>query len=101
VAFGRAVRSLRIRAGHNQEAFAHKCDMDRAYYGNIERGEHGPTIATVWRLAEALDKRPRDIIAAVELEIRIAESRVQSKIAPKAQQARQKGGGSVGDRSKQ
>ena len=93
VAFGHAVRSLRIKAGHNQEDFAHRCNMDRAYYGNIERGEHTPTIATLWRIASALNKRPRDVVAAVESDLRTLDSQSQPGIAPKLRGGASRKGG--------
>ncbi len=69
VAFGHAARSLREKAGYTQEEFANDAGIDRAYYGLTERGGHTPTITTVWKIAEALGKRPRDVIAAVEREL--------------------------------
>ena len=69
VAFGHAARSLREKAGYTQEEFANDAGIDRAYYGLPERGGHTPTITTVWKIAEALGKRPRDVIAAVEREL--------------------------------
>ncbi len=84
-AFGRAVRSLRTKARLSQEEFAHKCEMDRAYYGNIERGEHVPTVATLWRIADVLSKRPRDVIAKVESELQGAKLKVHPAVPGKTE----------------
>ena len=66
VAFGSVVKSIRERAGYSQEGFAHEAGMDRSFWGAIERGRYNPSLGTIWRVAEALGKRPRDVIAAVE-----------------------------------
>ena len=66
VAFGSVVKSIRERAGYSQEGFAHEAGIDRSFWGAIERGRYNPSLGTIWRVAEALGKRPRDVIAAVE-----------------------------------
>ena len=66
VAFGSVVRSFRERAGYSQEGFAHEAGIDRSFWGAIERGRYNPSLGTIWRVAEALGKRPRDVMAAVE-----------------------------------
>ena len=68
--FGKAVRQLREGANFSQEAFAHHCDLDRAAYGRIERGLLTPNVATLWKIAEGLGKRPQEVIAAVEKDMK-------------------------------
>ena len=70
-AFGTAIRTMREKAGFSQEQFAHDCGLDRAYYGLLERGGRHPTIKTVWIIANALGKRPRDLIAATEKQMEV------------------------------
>ena len=66
VAFGSVVKSIRERAGFSQEGFAHEAGFDRSFWGAIERGRYNPSLGTIWRVAEALGKRPKDLMAAVE-----------------------------------
>lgn len=55
VSFGRRVRALREALGISQEAFADRVGIHRTYIGGIERGERNPTLATLCRIAAALD----------------------------------------------
>ena len=101
VAFGSSVRSLRKEAGYNQEAFAHVCGIDRAYFGLIERGGHTPTITTVWKIADALEIAPSDLVIATENEVAAAKGGKKlpkTHALPKPKSSRQvgksgKGGG--------
>ena len=38
-ALGKAIRAIRKQQGYTQETFALQADIDRSYYGAIERGE--------------------------------------------------------------
>ena len=94
VAFGKAVRSLRMEAEYSQEEFAHVCGIDRAYYGLIERGGHTPTITTVWKIAEAFGIPPSDVIIATDNELPLAMGGKKLKKAhahPKPKSSRQVG----------
>ena len=67
-AFGQAVKKLREDAGYRQEKFAYHADIDRGFFGLIERGQSVPTIATLWKIADGLGMKPQEVIAAVEKE---------------------------------
>jgi transcriptional regulator with XRE-family HTH domain len=60
-ALGRAIQALRKKQGYTQESFAMKADLDRSYYGAIERGEFNVTVDTIMTIAAGLD------ISAAEL----------------------------------
>jgi transcriptional regulator with XRE-family HTH domain len=53
-ALGRAFRATRKALGYTQESFALIADMDRSYYGALERGEYNTTIETIMRVARGL-----------------------------------------------
>jgi len=54
-AFGTAVRALRMERGIAQESFAHLAGIERSHMGKIERGEHMPTLAIIFKIAGALE----------------------------------------------
>lgn len=61
VAFGTAIRSLRQDRDVSQERLALDADMDRAYVGGIERGERNPSLANIFKIADALGVPPSEI----------------------------------------
>ena len=62
LAFGRAVRRLRVSQGLSQEALADQAGIHRTYIGGIERGERNPTLTMIHRLAEALEVPPARLL---------------------------------------
>ena len=53
-AFGAAVRALRLERGVAQESLAHLAGIERSHMGKVERGEHMPTLAIIFKIAGAL-----------------------------------------------
>ncbi len=51
---GAAIRASRIEKGFTQESFAAHVELDRSYYGAVERGEHNITIDTLAVIADGL-----------------------------------------------
>jgi transcriptional regulator with XRE-family HTH domain len=64
LAFGAAVRRLRLDRGLSQEDFGDLVEMHRTFVGGIERGERNPTLVTIARLARGLDISPADLLSA-------------------------------------
>ena len=54
VLLGKRIRDLRISKGYSQEAFAAEADLDRAYYGGVERGERNVAALNLIKIASAL-----------------------------------------------
>ncbi|AHB76819.1 helix-turn-helix domain-containing protein [Pandoraea pnomenusa] len=54
-AFGTAVRALRTERGIAQESLANLAGVERSHMGKVERGEHMPTLAIVFKIAHALE----------------------------------------------
>lgn len=54
VQFGNILRKIRETRGLTQEEFAFLCDISRAYYGRLERGEHSITLDLCQRISNAL-----------------------------------------------
>ena len=70
VAFGHAVRDLRLGCGLSQEALAERAGLHRTYVGGIERGERNVSLANIGLLAEALETDLPTLMTAVERERR-------------------------------
>ena len=51
---GQQIRRLREEKGLSQEEFAGLAEIDRAYYGGIERGERNVAALNLIKIAEAL-----------------------------------------------
>jgi transcriptional regulator with XRE-family HTH domain len=66
LAYGRALRQLRLEREMSQEALAHLADLDRTYVSGIERGERNPSLANLLRLADALGIRLSDLALLAE-----------------------------------
>lgn len=65
-AFGMVVRELRQERGLSQEDAAFNANLDRAYFGRLERAVKVPTLTTVWKIAVALGMRPSELLARTE-----------------------------------
>lgn len=55
VLFGKILREFRTERGWSQERLAEAAGITLNYVGNLERGEQGPSLHTLIRLARALD----------------------------------------------
>jgi transcriptional regulator with XRE-family HTH domain len=67
IAFGAAVRALRVERGFAQEAFAAHARIDRGYAGAIERGEFNVSLETMVKVAEGLDVLPSELLRRARL----------------------------------
>ncbi|HWT92342.1 MAG TPA: helix-turn-helix transcriptional regulator [Solirubrobacteraceae bacterium] len=66
VAFGRAVRSVRLARGLSQEALAAHSGLHRTYIGGIERGERNLSYTNLLRLAASLDVSASELVRRAE-----------------------------------
>ena len=78
VAIGSKIRALRKAAGFSQEGFAAKIEMNRGYYGHIERGDYNFTQLSLFRIADALNVEPMLLTASLE-DIRAAPIKGRAK----------------------
>ena len=62
VLFGRRVRHLRKARGLSQEAFAHLIQIDRSYYGSIERGLRNVSLENICLIAGGLGVPPAELL---------------------------------------
>jgi transcriptional regulator with XRE-family HTH domain len=68
-AFGATVRALRSEQGVAQESLANLAGIERSHMGKIERGEHMPTLAIIFKIASALGCSATALMAAMESRI--------------------------------
>ena len=55
VQLGKKIRAIREVRGRSQEQLAMDAELDRAYYGRIERGEANVAALNLLKIAKALD----------------------------------------------
>ena len=55
-------RRYRQALGLSQQDFAHEIEMDRTYYGGVERGERNVSIDNIERIAKGLGVSPHELL---------------------------------------
>ena len=63
---GAVLREARLAAELTQEQLAFRAGIDRTYVSQLEHDKKSPTLAILFRLADALDILASEIIAKVE-----------------------------------
>lgn len=72
-AVGQALRSMRTKRKWTQVEMALRADVDRNYLSLIELGRNSPSVRMLFRLCEALDVAPSELIKEVERRMKIQE----------------------------
>lgn len=70
---------MRVERGVAQDQLALLADVDRSYYGKLERGERQPSLALLLRIAGALEVTGGELVAMVEA--RVASQRRRKRDA--------------------
>ena len=73
-AFGAAVRALRAERGIAQESLANLAGIERSHMGKVERGEHMPTLAIIFKIAGALECSTSVLMTETESQLAAARS---------------------------
>lgn len=60
------IKRKRLERAWSQEELAERCGLHRTYIGSIERGERNITLATLERIALALEVTPQQLISEVK-----------------------------------
>ena len=71
-AFGAAVRALRMERGIAQESLANLAGIERSHMGKVERGEHMPTLAIIFKIAGALECSTAVLMSEAESQLAAA-----------------------------
>jgi transcriptional regulator with XRE-family HTH domain len=69
-AFGQVVRTVREGQGLAQDKFALLANVDRSYYGKLERGERQPSLGLLLRIAKALGVPGASLVEETETHLR-------------------------------
>ena len=69
LAIGKAIRNLRKKKGISQDVLSGMAGIARTHLTMIENGDKQATFETLWKLANALDMRPSELVAQIEREI--------------------------------
>lgn len=69
VLVGKVIQKMRNIKGMSQEVLSGLAGLDRTHYSKIERGLRSPTINTIFRIAQALEIPPHELIKEIEAEI--------------------------------
>lgn len=69
MAVGRAVRKLRMKKNLTQEVFSGLVGMARSHIAMIENGDKQANFETIWRIANAFDLYPHELVKLIEEEI--------------------------------
>ena len=64
-AFAVVLRALRLERGFSQEQLAARASVDRTFVGKLESGRHQPSLAVVFKLADAIGLAPEELVRMV------------------------------------
>lgn len=67
-AFGIVVSTLRVQKGLTQESLSGLAGIARSHLAALENGEKVAKMDTVWRIAEALEISPGELVRKIENE---------------------------------
>ena len=68
-AVGRVVRRLRKERGLSQEVFSGLAGIARSHLAMIENSSKQPNFETIWRIANAFNMAPHELVFVIEQEI--------------------------------
>lgn len=68
MAVARAVYKLRQEKGLSQEVFSGLAGLARSHIAMIESGSKQPNFETLWRIANAFDLAPHELVERIERE---------------------------------
>ena len=63
---GNVIQRFRNEKGMSQEVLSGLAGLDRTHYSKIERGLRSPTIDTLFKIAQALDVPPHELVKEIE-----------------------------------
>ncbi len=71
---GKTIRNLRNKKGISQEVLSGIAGIARTHLTMIENDDKQANFETLWKIANALDIRPSELVAQIEKEIERSET---------------------------
>jgi len=68
LAAGKVIRRLRKERNLSQEVFSGFADIARSHLAMIEHGSKQANFETIWRIANAFNMPPHELVKQIELE---------------------------------
>ena len=63
---GAVLKNCRKTKGMTQEVFSGFADLERSHYSKLERGLQLPSLETLFKIADALDLPPHELVQLIE-----------------------------------
>lgn len=63
---GQILQEYRVKKGMSQELLSGLAGLDRTHYSKIERGLRSPTLDTLFKIVQALEIPPHEIVRTIE-----------------------------------
>lgn len=71
---GQAIRATRQRADISMRALAARCGVSQAFLSEVERGLSAPSIATLYRVADALGVTPASLLPGSSADVSVVRA---------------------------
>lgn len=68
--FGEVLREQRLRQGLTQDELADRAGTERSHISALERAEKGPSLATIFSIADGLGIKAQELLGLVEQRIK-------------------------------
>ena len=81
-ALGRAIRAARLEAGESMRGLAARSGVSQPFLSEVERGQSIPSIATLYRIAAALDISPAVLLPSEDVHEVTVVRAGQGKLVP-------------------
>lgn len=69
IAIGQTIRSIRKSKGLSQDVLSGLAGIARTHLTMIENGTKQANFETIWRIAQAFNMRPSELVSKIEQEI--------------------------------
>ena len=69
IVVGNVIQELREKKGLSQEVVSGLAGIGRTHLSAVERGERKPTMETFFRISDALQIKPSELMAMIEAEL--------------------------------
>lgn len=65
VEFGKRLKYLRQKIGVSQLEMSYRCDINRNYYSDLERGRRNPTLTVLFKISKGFEISLKDLFAGI------------------------------------